>query len=69
MQHLDAEGGIVIVEGIHALNPIMTAALPENSCFKIYAGLREEYSDEDGERMLSTRDIRCARCHDQPLSP
>ena len=61
VQHLDAEGGIVIVEGIHALNPIMTAALPENSCFKIYAGLREEYSDEDGERMLSTRDIRCAR--------
>lgn len=61
VQHLEAEGGIVIVEGIHALNPIMTAALPENSCFKIYAGLREEYSDEDGERMLSTRDIRCAR--------
>ena len=61
VQHLKANGGVVIVEGIHALNPIMTASLPDNTCFKIYAGLREEYSDEDGERMLSTRDIRLAR--------
>lgn len=57
---LSLNGGVVIVEGIHALNPRLTALLPEGSAFKVYAGLREEYSD-DGQRMLCTRDIRLAR--------
>lgn len=61
VQHIVMDGGAIIIEGIHALNPIMTKQLPQGTCFKIYAGLREEYSDEDGERMLSTRDIRLAR--------
>ncbi len=52
--------GIIIVEGIHALNPRLTKTLPQNSTFKIYAGLREEYS-HDGQRILPTRDVRLAR--------
>lgn len=52
--------GVVIVEGIHALNPRLTALLPPGSAFKIYAGLREEYS-HNGRRVLPTRDIRLAR--------
>ncbi len=52
--------GVVIVEGIHALNPRLTALLPQGSAFKIYAGLREEYSC-GGKRVLPTRDIRLAR--------
>ena len=36
--------GVVVIEGIHALNPRLTALLPEGSAFKIYAGMREEYS-------------------------
>ncbi len=52
--------GVVIVEGIHALNPRLTALLPPGSAFKIYAGLREEYSC-GGKRVLPTRDIRLAR--------
>ena len=57
---IELQGGIVIVEGIHALNPLLTNVLPEGSVYKIYAGLREEYS-HGGQRFLPTRDIRLAR--------
>ena len=57
---LDLEGGVCIVEGIHALNPILTSKLPQGQVYKIYAGLREEYSYR-GQRVLPTRDIRLAR--------
>ena len=57
---VDLMGGVCIVEGIHALNPRLTALLPEGSAFKIYAGMREEYS-RDGQRILPTRDVRLAR--------
>ena len=52
--------GIVVIEGIHALNPRLTAMLPHGSVYKIYAGLREEYS-HGGQRILPTRDVRLAR--------
>lgn len=52
--------GIAVVEGIHALNPRLTALLPPKSVYKIYAGLREEYST-GGQRSLPTRDVRLAR--------
>lgn len=52
--------GVVIVEGIHALNPRLTQSLPTGGAYKIYAGLREEYSLE-GQRILPTRDVRLAR--------
>ncbi len=58
--HLALPGGVCVVEGIHALNPEMTACLPRESVYKIYAGLREEYSYK-GQRILPTRDIRLAR--------
>lgn len=54
------QGGVVIVEGIHALNPVLTDELPAGSVYKIYAGLREEYA-LGGQRFLPTRDIRLAR--------
>ncbi len=57
---VQVHGGILIVEGIHALNPRLTCAVPRSAVFKIYAGLREEYS-HDGQRILPTRDIRLAR--------
>ncbi|MBC5582019.1 AAA family ATPase [Anaerofilum sp. BX8] len=57
---LDLNGGVVVVEGIHALNPALTASLPRSKVYKIYAGLREEYSYR-GQRVLPTRDIRLAR--------
>lgn len=58
--HLSVPGGVCIIEGIHALNPELIAPLPAGSVYKIYAGLREEYSHR-GQRVLPTRDIRLAR--------
>ncbi len=57
---IEIEDGFIIVEGIHALNPILLDLLPEEDTFTIYAGLREEYSFK-GQRILPTRDIRLLR--------
>ena len=57
---MDIGDGIIIVEGIHALNPLVLGDLPRDSVFTIYAGLREEYSHQ-GQRVLPTRDIRMVR--------
>lgn len=59
-RHISLDGGMVVVEGIHALNPLLTEVLPSGSAYKIYAGLREEYS-YSGRRAIATRDIRLAR--------
>ncbi len=59
-QHLNLNGGMAVVEGIHALNPLLTDVLPAGSVYKIYAGLREEYA-YGGQRSIATRDIRLAR--------
>lgn len=57
---LEIGDGFVIVEGIHALNPLVLDSLPRENVFTVYAGLREEYSLQ-GQRVLSTRDIRMVR--------
>ena len=60
-QTIDCRDGVVIIEGLHALNPALTEKLPEDAALCLYAGLREEYAAPDGSRCLATRDIRLAR--------
>ena len=60
VEPVDLQGGVCIVEGIHALNPELTGLVPGGDVYRIYAGLREEYSI-DGRRAISTRDIRLCR--------
>ncbi len=57
---IEIDDGFIIVEGIHALNPVLLDLLPKEETFTIYAGLREEYSML-GQRILPTRDIRMLR--------
>ena len=57
---LDLEGGVCIVEGIHALNPELTGLVKGDDVYRIYAGLREEYCI-DGRRVINTQDIRLCR--------
>ncbi len=57
---IEIDDGFIIVEGIHALNPVLLQLLPKDETFTIYAGLREEYSFR-GQRILPTRDIRLLR--------
>lgn len=60
VEPLDLEGGVCIVEGIHALNPELTNLVPGGDIYRIYAGLREEYCI-DGRRVINTQDIRLCR--------
>jgi uridine kinase len=57
---IDLKGGVCIIEGIHALNPALTGLIPKQDVYRVYAGLREEYSRQ-GRRAISTRDIRLCR--------
>ena len=43
VEPIDLQGGVCIVEGIHALNPELTGLVPDDQIYRIYAGLREEY--------------------------
>ena len=36
---------MVIIEGLHALNPALTEQLPDDAALCLYAGLREEYAE------------------------
>lgn len=54
------DGDIVIIEGIHALNPELTKLVREDAKYGIYVSLRTEYS-EDGARVIATRDLRITR--------
>ena len=61
VEPIDLQGGVCIVEGIHALNPELTGLVPDDQIYRIYAGLREEYCI-DGRRVINTQDIRlCCR--------
>ena len=53
VEPIDLQGGVCIVEGIHALNPELTGLVPDDQIYRIYAGLREEYCI-DGRRVINT---------------
>ena len=51
----------LVIEGLHAFNPLLTDHLPKSAVLLVYAGMREEYCDDAGARVLATRDLRLAR--------
>lgn len=51
---------IVIIEGIHALNPVFTKDLPEERLIKLYVSVKQQIKDANGE-VLSPLDLRLAR--------
>lgn len=60
-RELDLRGGkVVIIEGIHALNPLLLETVEKGKVAKLYAGLRNEYADL-GKVALQTREIRIIR--------
>lgn len=61
LRAVDCEDGIAIVEGLHALNPMLSEGLPQDSVRYVYASLREEYADVNGKRSVKTRELRLAR--------
>lgn len=53
--------GIVIVEGLHALNPLITELVPKENLFKIYISVNYSIFDDEGNKLLSSRQIRLMR--------
>ncbi len=55
--------GVLIVEGLHALNPAVTNCLPQKNLYKIYASVSNSVYDkkQNGERLLDSRAMRLIR--------
>ncbi len=51
---------VVIVEGIHGLNPAFTQELPPGSCVKLYVSVKQQIKDANGE-VISPMDLRLVR--------
>lgn len=52
---------LLIVEGLHALNPVLTNNLPQDGLFKIYISVNSAVYDENGTVLLSSRQLRLCR--------
>lgn len=53
--------GIVIVEGLHAMNPLITDLVPRKNILKIYISVNRSVDDNNGVQMLSSRQVRLVR--------
>ena len=51
---------IVIVEGIHALNPVFTGELPPDCYVRLYVSVKQQIKDANGE-VISPMDLRLVR--------
>lgn len=54
------KNGIAIIEGLHALNPILSCNLPADKIVKIYVSVAQGIK-ENNKTLLSSRDIRLCR--------
>lgn len=54
-------GDVIIVEGIHALNPVITDSFPAEHLLKLYVNVSSRIYDTAGEVVLSKRDLRFIR--------
>lgn len=55
------DNGVLIVEGLHALNPVITDSLPKENLFKIYISVSNSIYNKTGEKVLNSRDMRLIR--------
>ena len=54
-------GEVAIVEGIHALNPLIVENLPEENLMKLYISVSSELQDERENTLLTGRELRLIR--------
>lgn len=61
-KHIEvSEKDVIIVEGLHALNPKITEHLPQGRLLKIYINLSTRIYDKDGNTVLTKRNMRFVR--------
>ena len=51
----------VVVEGIHALNPLISGALHGRPCLQVYISVHSDFLDGAGNVRLAARDLRLMR--------
>ncbi len=54
-------GGCAIIEGLHALNPLLTAGLADTAITRVFVSVSTNLTEDDGRRILSGRKIRFVR--------
>lgn len=55
-----AENGIIVIEGIHALNPLLTEKLPEDGVVKMFIEPKNSYCIGE-KKIFSPQDVRLMR--------
>lgn len=53
--------GIIVVEGLHALNPVICDRVPRENIYKIYISVNRAIYGRNGTRLLSSRQVRLVR--------
>lgn len=62
MRHLELpQGSVAVVEGLHALNPVVADCLPSERIFRLYVSVSSEFANADGRVVLGARDVRLIR--------
>lgn len=54
------ENDIIIMEGLHALNPVFTKNLPPEKVIKLYVSVKQPIRDANGD-VISPKDLRLVR--------
>lgn len=52
---------VIIVEGLHALNPVITNGLDESHIYKVYISVSSRVTDDEGRVVFSKRNLRLIR--------
>lgn len=52
---------VIVVEGLHSLNPVITKGLNPDNLFKIYISVSSRLVDGEGDVLLSKRNLRLIR--------
>ncbi len=61
-KHIELEkDDVIIVEGLHALNPVITDGLDESHLYRIYISVSSRVSGNDGRILLNKRNLRFIR--------
>lgn len=60
-RHAPLPDGCVIIEGLHALNPVISKTLPPECVLKLFVSVSTNVNGDSGERILSGRKIRFCR--------
>lgn len=54
------EKSVIIIEGIHALNPLLTCTVPDDEMLRVFVSVRSKFV-RDGKDVLRPKDIRLIR--------